>query len=161
MYSASVIAYAFVKRGINDGSPVTQMKVQKLVFFAHGLHLALYGKPLIKEQFQAWKFGPVVPSIYQDYKLYGADPILTTDYIALTKSEKEKEEFDTVLDGLADYVIKNTWSVLKNTDAVSLSAWTHKEGSPWQKFYKQGVSDIIIPNEEIEAYFKKEFVKST
>lgn len=52
-YAAALISFAFVKRGIMEGKPVTQMKVQKMVYFAHGYHLAKYGTPLITEGFEA------------------------------------------------------------------------------------------------------------
>ena len=65
MYSSVLIAGQFVNLGVKENNPVTQMKLQKMVFFAHGLHLALNnGDPLIREKFLAWKFGPVVPTIY-------------------------------------------------------------------------------------------------
>ncbi len=47
------------------------MKLQKMVFFAHGYHLAKYGEPLIKDEFLAWKFGPVVLTIYDQYITFG------------------------------------------------------------------------------------------
>ena len=80
-YPASLIAQLFVKKGIEEGNPITQMKLQKVVYFAHGLYLGSQRKPLIKESFQAWKFGPVVPDIYHTYKLYGSAPITDTDWI--------------------------------------------------------------------------------
>lgn len=65
-YSAKDIAMAFVKKAIESGKPVTQMQLQKMVYFAHGLHLAnTKGEPLVKEEFQAWRYGPVIFS----YKL--------------------------------------------------------------------------------------------
>ena len=89
-YSASVIAYAFVQKGIEEGKFVTQMKLQKMVYFAHGYHLARYNEPLIREEFEAWKFGPVVPSIYQSYKLYGSDMIIDTGLIAKPVNDGNK-----------------------------------------------------------------------
>jgi uncharacterized phage-associated protein len=63
-YPASLIAQLFVNRAIKEGNPITQMKLQKMVYVAHGLYLASHNEPLIKENFQAWRFGPVVPDIY-------------------------------------------------------------------------------------------------
>src|SRR5215469_2786509 len=100
-YPASLIAYAFVKRGIDDGNPVTQMKLQKLVYFAHGLHLASYNEPLISEKFQAWKYGPVVPAIYRDYKLYGSSPILDTDLLFISTNLSDPDEKLELIDGKA------------------------------------------------------------
>ena len=153
-YSAAIIAYAFVKRGIEDGNPVTQMKLQKLVYFAHGLHLANYGEPLINEKFQAWKFGPVVPAIYHEYKLYGSSPIVDTDLLFLIGDPDQYDASLNNMDEKAAKMIAVTWGGLKDTSAIQLSNWTHKQDSPWQKNYTEGVNDIVIPNEEIEQYFK-------
>src|ERR1700743_3270603 len=80
-YPASLIAYAFVVQGISEGNPITQMKLQKIVYFAQGVYLNLFNKPLVREAFQAWKFGPVVPDIYRIFKFYGSKPITDTDYL--------------------------------------------------------------------------------
>ena len=77
-YPASFIANGFLTRAIQEGNLITQMKLQKILYFAQGLHLATYGTPLIQENFQAWKFGPVIPEIYQIYKFYGSEPITDT-----------------------------------------------------------------------------------
>ena len=112
-YSASVIAYAFVQKGIEEGTFVTQMKLQKMVYFAHGYHLARYNEPLIREEFEAWKFGPVVPSIYQSYKLYGSDMIIDTGLIAKPVNDGNKpEDFPPSVLEAIDY----TWQVTKKTN---------------------------------------------
>jgi len=158
-YTASLIAYAFVEKGIESGNFVTQMKLQKLVFFAHGLHLAKYDKPLIKEKFQAWKFGPVVPSIYRDYKFYGSSPIADTNYLFAFGDTDMRELWLKEIDRKAKESIDTTWEGLKDTSAVQLSNWTHKEGSPWAQNYVQGINDIVIPDEQIKEYFKTNITK--
>jgi len=155
-YSATIIAYAFVKKGIEERKFVTQMKLQKLIYFAHGLHLAKGCGPLIDQTFQAWKFGPVVPLVYQDYKLYGSDYIINTDRLFWLFDEPDLKQLYSDKDAVE--TINTTWELLKGVDAISLSAWTHKEGSPWSNHYKAGISDVEIPNTEIEAYFKDQFL---
>ena len=149
-YSASLIAYAFVKKGIENGKPVTQMKVQKMVFFAHGYSLARFGEPLIEEEFEAWKFGPVIPTIYQTYKFYGSADI--TDVSLIVNVDLLESELCN-LDANALDAINYTWKVTKNMPASSLSAWTHKAGSPWQEVYRDNINSIPIKNEKIGKYF--------
>lgn len=154
-YSASLIAYAFVKKGIEESNPVTQMKLQKMVYFAHGIHLALYNEPLINENFQAWKYGPVIPDIYQSYKFYGSSPIADTDWLSFTVSfNKDLDK----LDSKAIESINYTWNALKNINAVKLSNWTHKDGSPWKEVYIDGINDTFIPNDSIAKYFQQYLV---
>jgi uncharacterized phage-associated protein len=158
-YSAAIIAYAFVKKGIKEENPVTQMKLQKLVYFAHGLHLALYGEPLISEKFQAWKFGPVVPAIYHEYKLYGSSPILDTEYLFSLGNAEKYDATLAALDDKAKKTIALTWEGLKDANAIQLSNWTHKDNSPWKANYIDGVNDINIPNEQIQQYFKSNVIE--
>jgi uncharacterized phage-associated protein len=158
-YSASLIAYAFVKKAIESGNPVTQMKLQKLVYFAHGLHLASYDEPLISEYFQAWKYGPVVPAIYQEYKYYGSSPIATTDLLSISYNVSDVEDELTTIDVNATQSINTTWNALKLMSATQLSNWTHKESSPWAINYEEGVNEKIIPDTEIKQYFKTHIVK--
>lgn len=160
MYPVEVIAYAFVKKGIEEDNPVTQMKFQKLIYFAQGLHLAQGCGPLINEDFQAWKYGPVVPKLYQAYKFYGSNPITDLRHLFwLNDKEQERLEIEVEkLDKKAKNTINITWETLKKANAVRLSAWTHEVGSPWHKYYIEGAENIEIPNKDIESYFKSQFV---
>lgn len=145
-YSASLIAYAFVKKGMETGKPVTQMKLQKMVYFAHGYHLAKYGEPLIKEDFEAWQFGPVAPSIYNEFKLYGSDAIRVTDTAKL-------EAALSTLSPEAIDAINYTWEATKDISAYKLSNWTHKQDSPWAASYRPNILGTVIPNHDIQSYF--------
>ncbi len=147
-YSAPLIAYAFVKKGLESGKPVTQMKLQKMVYFAHGYHLAKYGEPLIKEDFEAWQFGPVAPSIYNEFNLYGSDPI--------TMEEPARvEQALRTLSPEASEAIDYTWEATKDISAYKLSGWTHKRDAPWATAYRPNVPDTVIPNRDIKTYFTK------
>jgi uncharacterized phage-associated protein len=150
-YPASLIAYAFVLKGISEGNPVTQMKLQKIVYFAQGVHLNLFDKPLVREVFQAWKFGPVIPDIYRIFKFYGSKPITDTDYLF---SIDDYSSNISNLDSGAREAIDMTWDATKDINAIQLSNWTHEPESPWAKHYAEGTSDSVIPNEEIKEYFK-------
>lgn len=157
MYNASLIAYKFVQRGIEESNPLTQMKLQKIVYLAQGLHLSLYdGAELVKEDFQAWKYGPVIPSIYHDYKLYGSSLIQD---LSLIDFNDFTFYLSTDLDDNAESAIEDAWKIAKDIPGTQLSNWTHNEGSPWHKFYREGVNDIIIPKQEIRGYFSK-FIKN-
>jgi uncharacterized phage-associated protein len=133
------------------------MKLQKMVYLAHGYHLAKYNEPLIKEEFEAWKFGPVVQCIYQDYKLYGSDKIIDTELIAEDQNNLEAIEFnDAAIDA-----IEYTWQVTKHLNASQLSRWSHLDGSPWAQVYSERQFSIPIKNTSIKDYFKKALLSST
>lgn len=145
-YNAPLIAYAFVKKALESGKPITQMKLQKMVYFAHGYHLAKWGQPLVKEDFEAWQFGPVVPSIYNEFNLYGSDPI------DLEEPARVEQALRT-LSPDAQEAIDYTWEATKDISAYKLSGWTHKRNSPWAAAYRPNVPDTVIPNSDIQTYF--------
>ena len=156
-YSASLIAFAFVQKGIAERNYVTQMKLQKMVYFAHGYHLAKYGEPLIFEKFEAWKFGPVVPNIYHTYKLYGSGAITDTNLIFDFYTNQNSL---LALDIRAKDAIEYTWIVTKGLSANNLSAWSHNNDAPWAKVYMPDKASIQIPDESIKEYFEGFLIKS-
>ena len=109
------------------------MKVHKLVYFAHGWHLALTEKPLIDETLQAWAYGPVVPSLYHEFKHFRNQDITE---LALDLEPTEGFKFrvfvpavspdDQYTCDLLNRVIK----VYGKFTALELSAMTHEPSSP-------------------------------
>lgn len=153
MVSAEIIAKEFVNMGISAGDPVTQMKLQKMVFFAQGLHLALHQEVLCNEPFYAWKFGPVIPSIYQVYKKWGSSPIVekpvfpdSANSDLLSSTERETIDY--------------TWEITKNLDGITLSNWSHAANSPWAQAYAKG-ENTIISNSIIKEYFEQNLIRQS
>ncbi|MCL6584270.1 MAG: DUF4065 domain-containing protein [bacterium] len=78
-YDAKAIANYFLDLAKSKGEKLTLMKLLKLIYFAHGWHLAITGKPLIDEQVEAWQYGPVIPSVYHEFKGFGNQPITRSE----------------------------------------------------------------------------------
>src|SRR5262245_11323328 len=74
-YNAKAIANEILDLAAADGKPLSQMKLQKLVYYAHGWNWALMDKPLLDEQIQAWNFGPVIRTLYRAFRRFGAGDI--------------------------------------------------------------------------------------
>ena len=78
-FSADAIANYFIDRAKECDAqavpPLTPMKVQKLVYYANGWHLAIKDEPLINEPIEAWRFGPVIHSLYREFKGFGEQPV--------------------------------------------------------------------------------------
>lgn len=140
---ARTIADWFLRRASEEGEAVTQMKLQKLVYIAHGWHLAILGKPLIDESVQAWQWGPVVPSLYGDFKQYGSTPIVLPTRIDPVKLPKETEE-----------ILNKVWGVYKRFTAMELSSLTHREGTPWSKAFRP-YAKLEIDDKEIMTHYRK------
>ena len=67
---SNVAAYFIVLNDIKAGDSITHLKLQKLVYFAQGVSLALRNKALFKEKIRAWEHGSVVPELYEEYKIF-------------------------------------------------------------------------------------------
>ena len=166
-YSARAIANYFLEhRGkFKRKGPITQMKVHKLVYFAHGWHLALTEKPLIDETLQAWAYGPVVPSLYHEFKHFRNQDITE---LALDLEPTEGFKFrvfvsavstdDQYTCDLLDRVIK----VYGKFTALELSAMTHEPSSPWSRAREKnpGVKYVGITNESLRKDFKAKAAKN-
>jgi uncharacterized phage-associated protein len=75
-YSACDIADYFLWKAQEENQELlSHMKLQKLVYYAQGLYLAIFEKPLFEDKINAWTYGPVVESLYHDYKIHGASGI--------------------------------------------------------------------------------------
>ena len=74
-HNPKAIANYFLELARADDEELSPLKIQKLVYYANGWHLAIKGKPLISEQVEAWPYGPVVPSLYRAFRSYGDGPI--------------------------------------------------------------------------------------
>lgn len=81
-YPVDEIANYFIWRENENeefGENITNLKLQKLVYYAQGFHLAWYGEPLFPDSIEAWAHGPVVPPLYFKYQKYGAKPLTTPE----------------------------------------------------------------------------------
>ena len=94
---------------------LTNMKVNKLLYFAQGHYLKKYGKPLFDDKIEAWDHGPVIPDVYSTYKGYGDRPIHDYNSNAIPKVTPEAEE---ILFGVAREYGKYTASALRNMTHV-------------------------------------------
>lgn len=75
MYDPRAIANMIVGEGQQTGRPVTNLALQKLLYFAHALFLVERKQPLVSGYFEAWQYGPVHPTVYQAFKGAGDQPI--------------------------------------------------------------------------------------
>jgi uncharacterized phage-associated protein len=143
VYKASTIADWFLIRAASEGDALTQMKLQKLVYFAHGWNLGIFSQPLIVEPVEAWRWGPVIKSLYSRYAAYGST--------GLPPPHKMQEE----IDGGADALLNKVWNEYKKYSASELSAMTHNVDTPWSQTYQDVRPMRIIPTALIEQHYKK------
>lgn len=123
------------------GDFISNLKLQKLVYYAQGFHLAMHDKPLFPESIEAWTHGPVIKSLYRQYKDKGANAIEPPEKIDLGKYPEEVKE-----------LLDEIWSVYGQYSAYKLRNLTHSE-TPWIQAYEQGPSTTIL-QESMKKYFK-------
>ena len=121
--SPFAVARFMLDKAIADGvSDLTPMKLLKLVYIAHGWVLCFTDKPLLSEPVEAWKYGPVVPSVYNFFKEYGSSPIPPGSRVALP---------DPDFDEQTKRVVESVWNAYKGFTGIQLSSMTHQPGTPW------------------------------
>ncbi len=122
---------------------LTNLKLQKLCYYAQGLYLAKYGERLFKDDMEAWKHGPVVPVLYEKLKSCGRIPIESTMLFQNSSDiklcDKEKDLIEDVFTYFGEYT------------AWKLADLTHEE-DPWINANKR--ENKLITDEDLVAYFK-------
>lgn len=148
--SPFAVANYFIEKSAASGVSVTPMKLLKLVYIAHGWSLGLLNRPLIAEPAQAWKYGPVIESLYQGFRRYGDTRIpgsATVPHAALSS--------DPIVTQLLDQV----WAKYSPLSGGQLSSLTHQPGTPWYiVWHEQGGKNRLnapIPNSLIEQHYKE------
>lgn len=155
------IANAFIKVAREDGKPLDHLQLQKLVYYAHGWHLGVFGRPLLDEPIQAWRYGPVVKSLWKKLRRYGKEPInepiKDSDYSGNYTPSVRGEDAE-----LVDHLVRKVLREYGDFSGGELSAMTHRNGTPWscvERKYKNPATgelprDLDIPDEVIQKYFE-------
>lgn len=138
MVNCRDVARYFIIRAYEDGreAEMTNMKVQKLLYYAQSLHLALHDNPLFEDEIQAWRYGPVCPPAYRLYSEFEAQqlPVPAKDFLESMSQETKK-------------LLEEVWEYFGEYHAYQLSGMTHLE-FPWKKARK-GLPTIASSNEPI------------
>ena len=125
------------------GDHVSNLKLQKLLYYSQGAHLALFGKRLFPEEIQAWEHGPVVPLVYRAYAEVG-DQGIPVDY-----------DFDgTVLEESERGVIEEVYEIYGQFSAWKLREMTMGE-LPWMESFEPFSEVQAISVRSLEEYFKE------
>lgn len=139
MLTAQDVAEYFLWRAADqDDERLSNLKLQKLLYYAQGFSLAIFDKPLFSESVVAWVHGPVVVSLYHRYKEYGSGPIPPP-----VASDLSKYGDDTIA------LLEEVFAVFGQFAAWTLRGMTHSE-PPW--------ADVPVPGEithdAMKRYFK-------
>lgn len=135
----NVADYFLAQQDEDSGDTISNLKLQKLVYYAQGFHLAIFDAPLFQEKIEAWTHGPVVPDLYHNFKKYGSGSIPPCNNLDLSI-------FDDPTKSLLDEV----YNIFNQFSGWALRNMTHEE-APW-KNHEADAS--VIPLEEMKTFFK-------
>jgi uncharacterized phage-associated protein len=123
-----------------DGD-ISNLKLQKLLYYAQGVHLALHAVPLFEQRIEAWKHGPVCPPVYGEFKAFASAPIpRPDDFDSTTIASPDRETLDEV------------HRVYGQFSAWRLREMTHGE-PPWKEAYREGSRGLEITHKALRDYF--------
>ncbi|WP_368395404.1 Panacea domain-containing protein [Streptococcus gallolyticus] len=165
MSPALFVANYIIEYSNEKGYEINNLKLQKILYFVNARNIVENGSPLFEEEMEKWKYGPVVPSVYHEYKRFGAltisDNDLVREYIVfdtnsfanlsnlkIVKYEpnnvKNHQLIEETVDALAKF---NPFELVDITHSHTL--WKKEE-----KRIKDGVKGIKYTTEEIKEYFE-------
>ena len=141
MYSAIDVAEYIVEYCNAHNYGVSNLKLQKLLYFVQAYFLIASQNACFYEEIEAWDFGPVVPSVYSKFKQFGSTdiPKMPNLYLYSVILEQDKKLINAVIEKFRGYT---------STDLVRL---THNQDT-WRNAHAKGYNGIIT-KEAIRSYF--------
>jgi len=159
-YPALAIANAFLDRAEAEGRKLSNMKLQKLLYFADGHSHAMRGESLIGDSAQAWDYGPVYPNVYREFQRFGAGPITARAmddsdpaHWFMDDSTLELKPVPVPVDADVNSFLDAVWNAYKGKTAIELSQLSHVPDGPWAKARASGSRSSIIKDQDVAEYF--------
>lgn len=127
---------------------LNKTQINKILFYVYGVYLAEKNVPLFNDDKpKAWPYGPVFPRVN---KKIVTDSLVSIQHELAVKFSQNKDALDLVVQAV---------NAMYDKTAVSLTAWSHQEGSPWYRtLYEDQEPGHQAPwNTEIKAEYIKEY----
>ena len=117
---------------------LSNLQMQKILYLAHMFYMGKHGGPLLDEEFEAWDYGPVLPSLYHKIKFFGSGPVHDIFY-----------NNRIIKDGPEAEILNQAAQKFAHTKPGTLVAYTHREDGAWSKNYAPGARNMPIKNDDI------------
>ena len=138
------VAKYLLYKANSDGDLITNLKMQKLLYYAQAWYLVNFSKPLFQDPIKAWKFGPIVETAYYHFKRFGLSPIICND------AEKIIPKIHA---NIRDY-LDEYYKIYIQYSASDLTQMSHNE-APW----RETPQSKEIPLDLIADFYKKQYIK--
>lgn len=155
---ARMVANFFLDIAEGKNVPLTTLSLLKLLYYAHGWYLVAHNRPLVKNRFEAWQYGPVIKVIYDQFKQFKNRPIESRAYffdpVDQTKSIAH-HDFSKELEGY----LENIFEEYSRYHPFVLSNMTHVADGPWDTVWNNSTRKInlgmVMENNIIKQHFRK------
>ena len=151
------VANAILDVADANGLTLSNLPLNKIIYFAHAWYLAQYGEPLVESAFEAWQHGPVHPQVYRQLRSHGDKPVhkrltridFDTGRDVTVESKLSVQEYNHIEQMTKFYGTKSAyWLVQK----------THEPGAPWDQIWtaseQQPMPGMVIPDSITESYYR-------
>lgn len=139
-HTASDIAKYIIASFQKKNKEISNLKLQKLLYYAQAWHLVLYEEMLFNDEIEAWVHGPVVPGVFREYKVFGWKPIATKCHVVIPEDLR--------------FHLSEVNRVYGKFDAVTLERMTHRE-DPWRN-----ARGTLAPDEPSHAVISRSSMKN-
>lgn len=139
--TAATVANHLLSIAKEESVPLTPLKLMKLVYLCEGWSLALRKDSLIREEVEAWQYGPVIPALYHVIKSYRASPV---EQVGSSVESMDAEQKD---------LIASVYAAYKHLTGIQLSDLTHQPGTPWSQSFSKNSRNTTIPTSLIRDHF--------
>lgn len=144
----------------SNGRPITNLSLQKIVYFCHVWALVKLGKPLVKQKFEAWQFGPVLQYLYREFKQFEREPI-TSRAKKIDPVSGFKEIVGYSFDNETEQFLRKVITVYSTISPGNLVELSHAEGGPWDQAWNHDGKinpGMAIENDVIVSYYSGSLV---
>lgn len=145
--NALSVANYFIEKAAQDKKPIRPLKLMKLVYIAYGYGLAMLHRSIIDSRFdqvEAWKYGPVIPSVYHSFKIYRNTPVKTKTVVMESDADGKIDFIEPKLtDNEAQMICDYVWEKYSTYSDSQLVSLLHAKGTPWGMLYEEGKNNTI------------------
>lgn len=131
------IAKYIVSKCTADGRPISNLQLQKILYYIQVAFLKEKAMPCFSDEIEAWMFGPVVRNVYIHFSTYAAVPIISLDETYLPLCEDDKRLIDSIVETKRK---ARPWELVNDT---------HKQGKAWDIVYRNGKGDKQVIDKEL------------
>lgn len=126
---------------LSAGDTMSNLQLQKLLYFAQGFSLAINDKPIFEEDIEAWISGPVVPTVFHAYQKYNNQSLPMPKFLDFDRFSKEENE-----------LLLEVFNVYGQFSAWKLRDISYIPEGPWKKTFVVGKNNVI-PHKVLKKYF--------